>query len=39
MADLGLEYQHTGVVTTRARVAADADVLERFVSAWAEGVY
>jgi NitT/TauT family transport system substrate-binding protein len=39
MADLGLEYQHTGVVTTRARLAADADVLERFVGAWAEGVY
>ncbi|HLH27173.1 MAG TPA: ABC transporter substrate-binding protein [Chloroflexota bacterium] len=39
MADLGLEYQHTGVVTTRARLATDADVLERFVGAWAEGVY
>ncbi len=39
MADLGLEYQHTGVVTTRGRLAADADLLGRFVAAWAEGVY
>jgi len=39
MAELGLEYQHTGVVTTRGRLTPDAPVLERFVSAWAEGVY
>src|SRR5262249_14444667 len=39
VADLGLEYQHTGVVAKRGRLATDAEVLERFVSAWAEGVY
>jgi NitT/TauT family transport system substrate-binding protein len=39
IADLGLEYQHTGVVTTRARLVSDAEIIERFVGAWAEGVY
>ncbi len=39
IADLGLEYQHTCVVTTRARLAAEPEVVERFVSAWSEGVY
>jgi NitT/TauT family transport system substrate-binding protein len=39
IADLGLDYQHTGVVTTRARVAAEPDVIARFVGAWSEDVY
>src|SRR5262249_52901998 len=39
IADLSLEYQHTGVVSTRARVAAETDVVARFVGAWSEGVY
>jgi ABC-type nitrate/sulfonate/bicarbonate transport system substrate-binding protein len=39
ISDLGLEYQHTSVVTTRARLESDPEIVERFVRAWAEGVY
>jgi NitT/TauT family transport system substrate-binding protein len=39
MADLGMEYQHTGVLTTRGRIADEPALVDRFVRAWAEGVY
>jgi len=37
--DLGLEYQHTAVITTRRRLAEEPEPIERFVRAWAEAVY
>jgi NitT/TauT family transport system substrate-binding protein len=39
MADLGLEYQHTVVLSTRRRIAEDPESVERFVRAWSEGLY
>src|SRR5437868_9736525 len=39
VASLGLEYQHTVVITTRRRLAEDPEPVARFVRAWAEGLY
>ncbi|HLH23075.1 MAG TPA: ABC transporter substrate-binding protein [Chloroflexota bacterium] len=39
VASLGLEYQHTVVITTRRRIAEDPEPVARFVRAWAEGLY
>jgi NitT/TauT family transport system substrate-binding protein len=39
VASLGLEYQHTVVISTKKRLAEDPEPVARFVRAWSEGLY
>jgi ABC-type nitrate/sulfonate/bicarbonate transport system substrate-binding protein len=39
VANLGLEYQHTVVISTKKRLAEDPEPVARFVRAWSEGLY
>jgi len=39
VSDMGLEYQHTCLITTRRRLAEDPEPIGRLVGAWAEAMY
>ncbi len=39
LGELGLEYQHTGIATTRAFIQKQADTVRRFVKAYVEGIH
>jgi NitT/TauT family transport system substrate-binding protein len=39
VASLGLDYQHTVVISTRTRLASDPEPVARFIRAWSEGLY
>jgi NitT/TauT family transport system substrate-binding protein len=36
---LGLEYQHTGIATTRALIKSQPDLVRRFMKAYVEGIH
>ncbi len=39
LADLGLQYQQTGAITTRRQIEKNPDLVQRFVQAYAEGLH
>ncbi len=39
LGDLGLEYQQTGVVTTRRQIEKNPELVQRFVQAYTEGLH
>jgi NitT/TauT family transport system substrate-binding protein len=39
VASLGLDYQHTVVISTKKRLAEDPEPVARFVRAWTEALY